>query len=473
MKKTVLFVAAGAALFVTGYWAGTWRAGSNHSSGKTGPVTSAAGSRAVAGASQTAGGAADGKNSRPFTPGHPFVKGHAKEWLLSLATDLKDAGRDEIMLVELAQIFMTMDEESAVEVTEALYELGALLKSGDPAVAGIPNADDMVTGALIFTAFRLSQLNPASALALLKRLPEGAPDDAFKFVFARVARQNPAQAEAMLDTLDANRRKDAMEGILESMSVRDPAGALALADRHESEIPDHSLRKVMERLAEKDPRQAVALAVRRVESGKGPDALRQVLSTWSDRDRNAAEAWAGSYTGAGQWSARSWLVEKDAESDAQAALAKFQELQKSGAEAKEIANTANTIAANLARQNLTAARDWAVNLPPGPIREQVVPPMLSRWVEQDSGAASAWISTLPAGKERDESSETLANAIQRSDPASAFEWARNIQNESRRNSVLENVYSTWREQDAEAAKAAANALPPEIRQNLPGFKKPS
>jgi hypothetical protein len=468
MKKSLYLIAAGAVVFVAGYWTGSLRTGPGSSRGNTGPVASAVGGQFSVTSAPSDGSTASDKPAHSFVASHPFVKGEAKAWLLSLAASLREShGQAEVALVDMAQVFLTMDEESAVEVGAALKELVALYKTGDPTVSGIPDGDDLAKGALVLTAFRLSQLSPSAALAMLKDLPEGTPDEAFKFVFARVALQNPAQAEAMLDSLDSNRRKDALEGILDTMSAKDPLAALALAEKHPDDLSGNAMREIISRLVTKDPVQATSAALNLTDSGKRAETLRGVMNEWKDKDQKAAVAWAESHTGPGETTARAWLLEQSAEADPHTALTEFTKLQQSSGDPRELAAAAGIIATNLSRKDFPAAREWAINLAPGSIRDEAVPPMLSQWVDQDTSGASAWISTLPAGAERDRSAETLASAITHSDPSSAFEWARNIQNEDRRVSALHDVISEWNRQDPAAAKAAADSLAEDVRKTLP------
>ena len=131
MKKPLLLTAAGAALFATGYWTGNYRTSSDQAGAKQGAVAAAT-ARAAETSGKSAAASLD-RDIRPFAAGRPFAKGGAKAWLLAIAAQLQgERGGLEVELVDMAQIFITMDESCAAEICEALEELLAMREAGDP-----------------------------------------------------------------------------------------------------------------------------------------------------------------------------------------------------------------------------------------------------------------------------------------------------------------------------------------------------
>jgi hypothetical protein len=303
---------------------------------------------------------------------------------------------------------------------------------------------------------------------MLKDLPAGIPDEAFKIVFARVAMQGAAQAEAMLAGLDAKHHREALEGILDTTAAKDPVAALALAGRYPDEVPEYVQRKMISRIMARDPQQGIAAILSVTENdgdGKYRDrkheTLHAAMEEWHQQDAAAATAWAQARTGPGESTAKAWLLERKADDDPQAAMAEFSKLQDAGAaDAADLSRTARLIAGEVWKTDFPAARDWALSFPPGAARNELIPLIVDQWARQDPDAASQWITQLPAGQERDNSIEKLVGVIKQRDPASAFEWARSMQPQpaARRKAIIQDVLGWWAGEDVAAAEAAAAAI---------------
>ena len=465
MKKPLLLTAAASALFAAGYWAGNSRTSGDSRDPKQGPVAAAAAARAAEAAAKS-GGALSEKEVRAFTAGRPFTKGGAKAWLLALAAKLGGDHRGvEIELVDMAQIFMTMDESCASETCEALIELLALFKAGDPALKAIDDGDDMAEGAFMLAVFRLSQINPAAAMDALRKMPEGVPDEATKLVFARLAGQSPARAEEMVGTLPENQRGDALEGIFQTLAGKDPVAALAFAEKYPEKINGYQLNRALESMIKRDPIQGMAAAVKLSGKGGDSDAVRHAFDTWLEKDQNAAMTWAGQHTGPGQDAVQSLLIEKRTESDPEGAMQDFAKLERTATKKAELVSAAAAIAGQLAEKDPASAQAWIATLTEGPHKDTASSRLSDIWIKEDPAAASEWIKSLPASDVRDNAAKELAQTISRRDPAAAFEWARSIRDEDRRRETMASVIHEWREQDPEAAKAAEasagqGSLPP-------------
>ena len=457
MNKPLLFTAIGVALFAAGYWTGKSRVAGKTSDPKQGPVAAAIAARASESAAKSAAASSE-IEVRSFAAGRPFVRGGAKAWLLAIAAQLagERSGLD-VELVDMAQLFITMDEACAAEICEALVELLALREAGDPSLKAIKDGDDMGKSAYMLSVFRLSQLNPAAALDALRKLPKGVPDEATKFVFARLAALDPARAEAMVETLPENQRGDALEGIFSSLAGKNPPAALALAEKYPDKLSGGGLNHLLDNLIERDPHQGIATAVRLTEKGGDSGNVRHAFSTWLEKDRNAAMAWAAQHTGPGQTAVQALLLEQRAERDPQGAMQDFATLEPAAVNKEELAEAAAAITRQLADKDPETAQSWIATLPEGPHKDRAAYTLTEAWISKDPAAASEWIKTLPPGEVRDHSARELAQSITRRDPASAWEWAQSIQNEERRRDTMREVLDEWEMQDAGAAKAARSA----------------
>jgi hypothetical protein len=305
---------------------------------------------------------------------------------------------------------------------------------------------------------------------MLKDPQAGIDGQAVQIVFSRMVMQNEAQAATMIESIDPKYRRTALDVVLQNLAGKDPLAALALVEKYPGDAPENRQNEIISSLMKKDPQQGIAAAVKLTEMGKGTGFLRQGMNEWAAADKSAAEAWAAAYTGTGQTTARAWLLERKAAADPLGSLTEFNTLQQSVGNPQELSSTAAAIAHHLVRKDLPAAREWATGLPPGPVRDEVMSRVVDQWVQRDPGAASAWISALPEGKERDNSATRLAHQITHSDPPGAFEWARTIQNQEQRTNTLKDIVDEWLRQDSDAAKAAVETLPAEMRKGLPGFK---
>lgn len=460
MKKTVIPAVAGAALFAGGYWRGTSRSGAPDE--RKDSIAAAIAARSGAGASPKVRAAAE-KEVQTFAPGKRFAKGHAKEWLLALAASLGGDNPDrgnEMAFVEAVQIFLTMDEASALEAGAALKELLLAYEAGDAALKAIHEGDDMAQAGLMLTMVRLAQINPATALTMLQGLPEGGtPSKVMRVVIGRLAAQDPARAEQMALTLPEQQRRGALEGIMYSIGRKDPAAALEMAARYPQEISDHDRNRLLQQWARRDPPAAMGGAVKVMEQSGDNGAVRQIFEEFLRKDSKAAAQWAATHPGPGATTMQAMLLEERASGEPQSVLAEYAALQQSATNQEELVPLASVIADSLANKDPVAARDWTMVLPDGEGRSAAIQQVAEQWVRQDAPAASEWIKDLPAGSGRDRAVSQLTSAIRRRDPAAAFEWARSIQNTDLRIQSTAAALRTWNEQDPDAAKVARDALP--------------
>ena len=463
MKKTVVFVGAGAALFAAGYFTRSTTHPAAEADTKAGPVAAA-----VAGQSGPVAGAAGDKaaeqSARKFTPGRPFPKGGAKLWLLSLASlDFDDESRISELL-EVVQQVMTMDEECTKEMADALMEIAQLIENDDPSLKGSPNADELVEGGIMLAMMRLSQFSPDAALELMKKYPEAADGMSLLFVFGKLTSQNPQRAEEMALSMPEESRRNALQAIVKTFSSKDPRSALALAQKH-AEAAGHGIaHEVLIRWAQREPQQAMPEAVKMTAESGNSSVVRRVFHNWMQRDEQAALAWAATHEGAGKTALEAILLERRAKTEEVGnLLADFTKLAQSAANQDDLGSLAGVITGKMAEKDIGAAKTWVQDLPNGKAKDAAIHQLVEHWVVEDAESASAWIKELPPGDGRDAAALQLSDKILRRDPAAALEWVRSIRDEDQRKDRVNHVLSSWREQDPEAAEAARLALPEELR----------
>ena len=382
-----------------------------------------------------------------------FAKGEARAWFTRLATE--EWEEDITGLLRMVQVCGTLDEAQAQELTEELGRMRKAREDGDPAMEAAFESE-MLEISLASALLRLSRLNPEAAL----RFVEGAPnledrDKMLGMIHGSLAFADPAKSRAELARLQGKELQDGLEGAMNVLAKRDPAAALDLIEKYPQAEMDRERRKLVERLAARDPAKAIEVATRLVNAGRNPEVFGELVSSWAEKDKAAALAWAEGYSGPGALEAKEMLARRGAEDDPRKAAATFASF---GAQGAGMSGTAGRIADQLAEVDLPATREWIESLPQGPARDEASDEMVEQWIKSEPMEAAAWIDKMPAGKGRDDVAERLVKEINRRFPQEALDWAGSLQEEKKRKDLQEEVIKEWRRQDPEAAEAAARKL---------------
>ena len=136
--------------------------------------------------------------------------------------------------------------------------------------------------------------------------------------------------------------------------------------------------------------------------------------------------------------------------------------------------------------------DWALQLPPGSLRQAALREVAMAWAGRNLSEATAWVGelaeedrqpalmfiayetartdpieamklamTMAPGEDRTELIFHTARQLAASDPKAAVAWARSLEDDSFREHILTGIATAWSESDAVAAAAlAVNGLPP-------------
>jgi hypothetical protein len=466
MKKSSVFLLSGAALFAAGYFVRGLVRQPGAAPEKNGPVAAAlqepaAGERATTGTERAV--LAD-SFVRPFTPGRPFAPGHARDWLLSLTAGMGgDRRGNAIAMVTNLQRFMTMDEASVREALTALEELIVIEDAKNPSRRRNPNGDGVLDNLLELSMMRMVQINPGEALAMLKKNFSLNDGTTRLLVLGMLTGNDPQRAEQLVLSMEKDQQKDALESVMYALINRDPEAALAFASRHPETNDEKYRERILESWVKRDPKAAMAAAVQDAVTSNNPELIRNTIEEWCKSDPAAATQWANAHEGAGHVTARAMVLERRAREEPEAVLQEHTALLRAGGDPRELGRLTGALADSLAGKDVNTARAWAESLPEGELRYRALHEVTEEWVRRDAPAASEWIRALPSGELRDDAARELTSAIAGRDPAGAFEWARSIGNTKIRESALTGVMRIWREVDPEAARAALDALPAEVR----------
>lgn len=98
--------------------------------------------------------------------------------------------------------------------------------------------------------------------------------------------------------------------------------------------------------------------------------------------------------------------------------------------------------------------EYALALPAGSSRNDVLAEALPRWVEKDPVAATEWINKNDTGPEFDAGIEAVANlqSLVQTRPSNALELASNISDPSRRAHAMRAIFRQWATSDVTAAR---------------------
>ncbi|MEJ6581806.1 MAG: hypothetical protein QNL33_04765 [Akkermansiaceae bacterium] len=130
------------------------------------------------------------------------------------------------------------------------------------------------------------------------------------------------------------------------------------------------------------------------------------------------------------------------------------------------------VAEEISKNNPKEALSWAQTLAEGDSKNRAIGSTFSNWAGQDPEAAAHQISSL-SGAEKDAATYGYATRVVHDDPAVGIEWASTISDENARNSALLNTGRTFFEKNPEAAAAwlPQSGLSPELQQKISPSKR--
>ena len=129
------------------------------------------------------------------------------------------------------------------------------------------------------------------------------------------------------------------------------------------------------------------------------------------------------------------------------------------------------VANEISKQDPQEAISWAQTLPDGDSNNRAIGSSFSTWAGKDPEAAAAQISNL-SGPEKDAATYGYATRVVHDDPAVGIEWASTISDENSRHRALVDTGRTFFRKDPEAAAQwlPNSGLPADLQAKITGAK---
>ena len=205
------------------------------------------------------------------------------------------------------------------------------------------------------------------------------------------------------------------------------------------------------------PREALDFAQSQVAARISEKLTAAIVSVWARTELANAQQWITSVPeGSIRSAAVLALVDVLAPRHPPATMSWLEQLPKGEARDAGISQALGA----WARKDAAAALTWAEKADIGDprLQNELVFSALSDLVQQDAQRAADWAKALPPSPERDEAVQLLTQALMEEHPADAFLWASSIQDDHVRRRQSAAVLQYWLEADADAARAALQAM---------------
>lgn len=108
-------------------------------------------------------------------------------------------------------------------------------------------------------------------------------------------------------------------------------------------------------------------------------------------------------------------------------------------------------------ETLPTAAEWAVELPEGKVRDEMLMGVTGEFVEREPQAAAQWAATLD-GEEGERIKILIAGKWAKEDPVASLEWARKLPDGPDKNASVGAVVSEWAGQDSDAVYEFLNGM---------------
>lgn len=266
----------------------------------------------------------------------------------------------------------------------------------------------------------------AGAVNEAMQLPLTHRNMALGVLFARWAELDPEGAVKYAQLLPRSANAGFLRRTaLTAWAEQDFDAALAWAQALEKgDARNDSLAAVAGQLAKRDPNGALKLIAENFSGRDAANAYDNVFSTWAETDFAAAYAAAQSLTDPGMRTrAMRAALNQRVESDPRGVL-------------------------DALREAKTSELRWDIGNR-----------ALTRWLERDLAAARDYALALPAGEMRDQGLLAVAREMGRRDPRSALDWLRELPDTASRDDAIQAFFNTWAGADSKAALEGARALP--------------
>jgi RNA polymerase sigma factor (sigma-70 family) len=290
-----------------------------------------------------------------------------------------------------------------------------------------------------------SKLDPRAALTAAETLGGRARREAVDQVLTTWAEKEPTAALAWIrESLPENRRAFRLASAIQAMARTDPQGAVAALE----ELPSGLTREratlgLTRQWAEQDPATAFSFISKMPFSSQKYGLLFSLAETWALKDPQAESQWVQTLTDRRERASVlipsiRGLVDKAGFAEAAELLKRFQGdfVDNPG----EIGNRCLTpIMSDWVGSDLSAAKNWVMQLPEGGFRDEALQSLLTHWSHEAPGEAAAFAAALPEGRiQRQGIKDALAQWCAE-DAQSAIDWAAGLPLGSARDAAITGV----------------------------------
>jgi hypothetical protein len=229
-------------------------------------------------------------------------------------------------------------------------------------------------------------------------------------MLVRTAVLSAEQTAAVADRLlAAPGQRWVLQNVANGWAQRAPQEALQWLLANGDRAPTASFVQAGTQLGRTDPSAGAAL-LSQIPSALRGEWLAAVAGGYAGTDPQAAAKWIAQYQGQqGYEAAVAAIAEQGAKSDPMAAARLLRTID--AARIPQNVGAAVAIATQWARQNPSAAADWALSLGDEAMRSRAVTIVAEQWSASDAPSARAWALGLAAGAERDAALPPVLGAL--------------------------------------------------------------
>ncbi|MDB6076440.1 MAG: hypothetical protein JWO82_187, partial [Akkermansiaceae bacterium] len=296
--------------------------------------------------------------------------------------------------------------------------------------------DEMRANFVMMVGYHLTEKEPLRALDLymsaISRLTISADRarSLVGFTLEKLAGSNPQQA---LDWVERN-KTDHPEliddltkvGILSGIAKSDASLAFSSLEKFGMSENPQALERIGGGASSAEERSAVLAAMRDYTNRAGSEEERQIAM------KSTLAGMAAQFSQAGFDSASKWL-----------------ETEKLSPE--EAAGLSGGIDASLAKGDTGRWIDWMSGVLPVDQLGTKVDELVKFWTQEDYRSAGAWLENVPEGATRDAAVKAYAGTVASADPGVAAQWALTLPAGDERTNLMKNIYGEWKKQDERAA----------------------
>jgi hypothetical protein len=325
------------------------------------------------------------------------------------------------------RIFEIIDKMLDLDAAELKLLVGEIRSASDI-------NDEMRSGILGFAVMMLANDHPAAALAIFTESgdlmkDQGNSQHVLSSAIARLAQDDPMAA---LDWIRKNSKthpdlvgEQTKRGVLAGAARQDPKLAFSLIAELGFESSHMAVRSIVDTATSTEERKAVLAAMREHVKTLAGDAAKQMKEqTLNTLGQNISQA--------GYDSAMTWIGEANLSEEEMAEFAQGVQPWQTKAE------TGKWIT-------------WMSEKFPKEEMAPRMSMLMRQWANDDYKAAGEWLNDFKNGPTKDVAVKSYADAVLPYDPAAAAEWAVTMPAGKEKTDLMGNIYRQWKSKDEAAA----------------------